>query len=246
MYNKGDGHDRVEYFNTYHVSGDNVGKLKFGPGITSLDVNMVPNGYDMIFTVSDDIGSIRFLGANKNDVRYCVDEIVFTDGTVWKWSETAGRRVVRGTASDDVISVTSYPGDKVTVYALGGNDTIYGSRGDEIYVTGPGNDYVREHTSYSGGGNNTFVYNRGDGYDTVEYFHTSHAPGDGIGRLRFGPDIAPQNVNALVSGYNVIFSLSDGSGSITFLGANRNDARYRVDEIEFADGLVRKWSEMAP
>ena len=38
------------------------------------------------------------------------------------------------------------------------------------YVTGPGDDYVRDHTSYSGGGNNTFVYNKGDGHDRVEYF----------------------------------------------------------------------------
>lgn len=88
-----------------------------------------------------------------------------------------------------------------------------------------------------------FVWNRGNGHDTVEYFHSSHALGDGFGKLKFGPGIAPGDVEVKNSGNHVVFALLDGSGGITFVNVNK-DVRTYPDEIHFADGTVWKWSEM--
>ena len=153
---------------------------------------------------------------------------------------------MRGTASDDVITITAYAGDKVTVYGLGGDDKIYGTKADETYIAGPGDDYIKDWSDAGGGGNNTFVYNRGDGQDRIDYYYYGHAPGDGVGKLRFGAGIAPQDIDIVLSGGDVLFSLRDGSGSIRFQRANWGNVYYCPDEIEFADGTVWKWGGMVP
>ena len=84
---------------------------------------------------------------------------------------------------------------------------------------------------------------KGDGHDTVDYYYQGHVPGDGIGKLKFGPGIKPEDVEVRNSGENVIFALLDGSGSVTYQRANRN-VFYQLDEIHFADGTVWKWSTM--
>ena len=243
VYNRGDGYDTVDYYYKGHVHGDGIGKLRFGPGISPDDVYMGINGNNVVFTLTDGSGSVTFTNANSNNVFYCVDTIEFNDGTVWRWTEGLKRMVIRGTENDDVMNVASRAGDVLTVYGLGGNDKIYSGPGDDTFIGGPGNDYIRDRTDYNGGGNNTFVYNRGDGHDTVDYYYKGHVHGDGIGKLRFGPGISPSGVDMGIIGNNVIFTLTDGSGSVTFLNANSGNVFYCIDEIEFADGTVWKWAD---
>ena len=190
--------------------------------------------------MSDEGGSINIYKANAGDLRYQPDEIHFADGTVWKWSETASRKVVRGTSENDVLSANSFAGDTVTIYGLEGDDNITGGRGDDIFVGGLGNDSITSNN----GGNDTFVFNRGDGNDSITYYYSAHEPGDGIGKLRFGLDIRPEDVEVRNSGMDVIFAMSDGSGSMTFAKANSANIRYQLDEIHFADGTIWKWSTM--
>jgi len=55
------------------------------------------------------------------------------------------------------------------------------------------------------------------------------------GALRFGSGIKPEDLKARDSGNNVVFALMDGSGGITFAGANTADEGYHLDRIRFAD-----------
>ena len=74
------------------------------------------------------------------------------------------------------------------------------------------------------------------------YYNETHQPGDGMGILRFGGGVSPNNVTVRSSGSNIVFSYT--GGGITFVGANTTDVRYHLDEIRFAGGEVWTWSTM--
>jgi uncharacterized protein YjdB len=244
VYNYGDGNDRVDYYYYGHQPGDGIGVLRFGAGIAPEDIEIRNSGEHVIFALLDGSGSITFQRANRGDINYCLDEIRFGDGTVWRWSEIVGKKVVRGTDAAETLYASSFPGETVTVYGLGGNDIIHGSRGSDIFVPGPDDDYVKDWSDSGGGGNNVFVWNKGDGHDRVDYYYYGHQPGDGIGELRFGTGIKPEDIEVRNVGEHVVFALLDGSGSITFQRANRGDINYCLDRISFADGTVWEWGEI--
>ncbi|MDR2527748.1 MAG: hypothetical protein LBD04_01845, partial [Synergistaceae bacterium] len=174
------------------------------------------------------------------------DEIRFADGTVWKWDEVIGRKVVRGTNGNDSLRASSYAGEKVTVYGLGGNDFLYGGNGEDVFIPGTGSNTVYARSNYEGGGKKTFVWNVGDGNSGVGYYNEARAPGDGLGALRFGAGVNPSDVEVRNSGANVVFVVTLGgvSGSVTFVNANIGDIRYQLDEIRFIDGTVWQWATM--
>ncbi len=73
-----------------------------------------------------------------------------------------GADTIRGGAGTD----TLYGGNNNdTIYGGQGNDIIYGDAGNDIVIGGEGND-----TLYGGAGADTFVFNLGDGTDTVMGF----------------------------------------------------------------------------
>jgi hypothetical protein len=239
VYNLGDGYDRVDYYYYGHQSGDRIGILQFGAGITPEDIEVRNSGENVVFALMDGSGSITFQRANRGDINYCLDEVRFAGGTVWKWSEIIGKKVVRGTTGNDTLNASSLAGEKVTMYGLEGSDSLYGGKADEIFVGGPGNDYIKDWSDSGGGGKNVIVYNLGDGYDTVDYYYQWHVIGDGIGIMSFGPGITSEDVELRNSGENGVFALKDGSGSVTFQRMNRH-VYYEIDEVHFADGTILK------
>ena len=48
------------------------------------------------------------------------------------------------------------------LYGEAGNDKLYGGEGNDILVGGEGNDYLE-----GGRGNDVYIYNAGDGVDTI-------------------------------------------------------------------------------
>jgi Ca2+-binding RTX toxin-like protein len=222
--NRGDGNDTVYYLNAAHEPGDGLGILRFGDGITPEDVEIRNSGNNVVFALTDGSARVTFMDANRGDVRYQPDEIRFSDGTTMAWHDAAQRRIVKGTEIGEVLLASSHEGESVTVYGLGGLDTIYAGAGEDIIVPGPGNDVVYARSTVEGGGQKTFVWNAGDGNDTVNYINTEHQPGDGLGILIFGSGIGPEDVEVRNSGNNVVVALLDGSGSVTFVNANRGGA----------------------
>jgi hypothetical protein len=240
VWNRGDGNDTVHYYSENHQPGDGMGVLEFGSDIAPEDVEVRNNGANVIFALTD--GSVTFVSANTTDVRYNLEEVEFLDGTVWKWEDILKRKVVRGDNYNNTLRASSLGGDNVTVYALNGSDALYAGFGSDTFVGGAHNDTIYARSDVEGGGNKTFVWNIGDGYDTVHYYNETHQPGDGMGILRFGSDVDPNNVTVSNSGGNVVFSYA--GGGVTFVGANTTDVHYHVDEIRFADGEVWTWDTM--
>jgi len=248
VWNKGDGNSTIYYYNANRVVNDGMAILRFGSDIAPAHVEARNSGDNVVFAVNAAgfVGNITFVNANKSDPCYQMDEIQFTDGETWKWSDVVGSKVVRGDNNNNVLYTSSLPGEKVTVYGFGGNDTIYGGAGDDTFVPGPGGNVIWARSNVEGGGNKTFVWNIGDGSSTINYYNATHQPGDGMGILRLGSDITPEDVEVRNNAGNVVFVITtpSGIGQMTFVGANTTDVRYHLDEVQFLEGTVWNWVDV--
>ena len=92
-----------------------------------------------------------------------------------------------------------------------------------------------------GGGSDTYVFNRGDGQDTIAEGDYSYATQV---TLKFGAGIAATDLTWNLSGSVLTLGIQGTTDTVTTLGWNRNWTWWGspgsnfVDRIEFADGTV--------
>ena len=119
---------------------------------------------------------------NNADAGVLLDNLVLTEGdSSWDADSLgndsidgqAGNDVIFGNQGDDTISggadddrLDGGSGDDV-LSGDAGNDTIFGASGKDTITGGTGDDLI-----YGGGSRDTFVYNDGDGADTIADFGT--------------------------------------------------------------------------
>jgi Ca2+-binding RTX toxin-like protein len=108
---------------------------------------------------------------------YQLDQVRFADGTVWDAAMIASLIPIIGTDQNDVLQGTGL--DNV-LRGLGSHDTLQGLAGNDRIEGGPGND-----TLVGGAGYDTYLFNLGEGIDTIEDVAT---PGEG-NRIQFGAGI---------------------------------------------------------
>ncbi|NLG02720.1 MAG: hypothetical protein GX567_02600, partial [Clostridia bacterium] len=162
-------------------------------------------------------------------------------------STGAGNDIIYGGAGNDTINTGSgddivYAGsgdDNINgsygndiIYGEDGNDTINSGYGDDIIHGGKGNDII-----YEEGGNDTYIFNLGDGNDTI--FEDSSA--SSIDSVIFGEGISADDITVSREDYDMILSIGDGSDSLRI--KNFYDRRwnyyYRVENFIFADGTTK-------
>ena len=80
-------------------------------------------------------------------------------------SEATDQLTINGGAGGDVINASGLNAGQIglTLNGGAGNDVLFGSQGDDLVDGGAGND-----AGFLGAGNDVFVWNPGDGSDTVE------------------------------------------------------------------------------
>lgn len=111
----------------------------------------------------EDIKKLALTGDDTNNLLYGYDDINNVMNGLGGDDEIQGgelKDTIYGGIGNDTISGDK--GDDI-IYGGEGNDTINGGSGDDIIEGGKGDDIL--YGSYSG--NNTFVYNQGDGADTI-------------------------------------------------------------------------------
>ena len=118
------------------------------------------------------------------------------------------------------------------LYGDTGNDKLYGQNGDDVLVGGTGDDHL-----IGGYGSDTYVYNKGDGHDTIDN-STYRYDRDGKDRLKFGDGISTEDLEVIRRGNDVMFSLKDGTGSVLMQNWYVGGSYKKLDEVEFADGTV--------
>jgi Ca2+-binding RTX toxin-like protein len=114
---------------------------------------------------------------------------------------------------NDVIDASSVPANLIGLSLNGGagNDLILGSLGDDLVKGGPGNDMAE-----MGDGRDTFVWNPGDGSDTV----LGQAGSD---RLVFNGSDAAEKFDVSASGSRVLFTRDVGGVAMDLEGVEDVD-----------------------
>ncbi|MBJ3591097.1 hypothetical protein JGC56_08045 [Salmonella enterica subsp. enterica serovar Saintpaul] len=128
-----------------------------------------------------------------------------------------GDDILTGGADDDWLS-----GGK-------GNDTLEGGTWNDRLAGGAGND-----TLQGGTGSDTYLFNAGDGQDTI--IEKSSNEGN-IDTLRFGEGLLAKNAIVQRTGNDVVISFKNSDDQVTI--TRYGDAeKYRVENIVFADGTT--------
>ncbi|MCE4558126.1 calcium-binding protein, partial [Pelomonas cellulosilytica] len=169
LFGRGDGLDTIAY-GTYDYSGTRLNTLQFKDGITPADVLLrrvtgSQGGSNEALEVSlvgtDDRVTVNyfFSGNNPASGYNQLQQIKFADGTAWDLAAITTRlatppatTAVNGTNLADTLTGTA--ADE-TLSGLGGDDTLAGQGGTD-FLSG-------------GTGNNTYLFGRGDGVDTLLY-----------------------------------------------------------------------------
>ncbi|MDO8416814.1 MAG: Ig-like domain-containing protein, partial [Agitococcus sp.] len=265
VFNRGDGRDTV-YSNDYfydaghgqYVYGAGVDVIQLGGDITTEDVILRRSGDDLYIyldEVSGTANGIRVYQHFSTDSTtgfYQIDEIRFADNTVWNVSDIEVRALL-ATEGDDSV----FGNDKANLIdGLGGNDSIQGRAGDDTLIGGSGNDNLNGEQGndslsggdgtdylYGGEGSDTFVFNSGDGYDTVYSYDESydadlgqHFYGVGQDVIQLGADIAPSDLTFRQYGDNLTITINGTTDSLNVYGYFSTNAFWQIDEIRFTDG----------
>ncbi len=260
VFNLGDGVDTVFDYEYDMTPQD---RILFGEGINAADVRMERSGNNLVvwysendsFTVQDAYRDYYGTG------RYFVESVEFSDRTVWNTEEIANRaNKILGTNEDDTLvgfgEAVGYHQDETfrtgsgndKVNAGNGNDIIYGEEGNDALYGENGNDTLNGGTGSDhmdgGYGSDTYVFNLGDGVDTVFDYEYDTTPQD---RILFGAEISSSDVRMERRGNNLVVWYSEND-AFTVQDAYRDyygTGRYFVESVEFEDGTVWNTEEIA-
>ncbi len=231
VFNLGDGQDTI---NDWQGSNN----IKFGDGITISNLLFTStNGKDLIITLIDSQGnptgdSIIIKNTVSRQVP-SIAQIYFANGSSLSSAEMFSK-LAEGTNGDDTLYGTSADD---TINGLDGNDSIYTASGNDTIIGGEGNDVLE-----GGYGNDIYVFNLGDGQDTINDWQGSNS-------LKLGDGITASNLLfTSTNGEDVIISLTDNQGnstgdSITIKSMLSGSSSY-LAQVQFSDGTSLSSAEI--
>jgi Ca2+-binding RTX toxin-like protein len=231
-FSSGDGDDVFrEYTNGFNGWGG-ADTIEFGAGIlpSSVIVSQADNGSDLVLSISGTSDRVTVDGGLGGGSNYRIEEVRFADGTVWAWSDLVARST-GGTPGNDSLAGD---GNANTISGGAGNDVLEGRYDDDILAGGTGND-----TLYGSAGNDTYVFARGDGADSIyEFSHSSNGSG-GTDTIEFGEGILPSDIVVTEAdwGWDLVISIAGTSDCIT-IDSDIQDGKYRVERVVFANGTI--------
>jgi len=234
VFNLGDGQDTIISYN-YDTAND-LDTICFGVGITSNDITLVRNRYDLTLTINDTSDQLLIKDWDRipdaySEISYYGDRIErleFADGTVWDAVDIKARieeppLTILGTEGDDDLWVWE-EGRAAWLQGLGGNDCLYGNKGNDILDGGVGNDLLA-----GADGNDTYLFSQGDGQDRIFY------DWGGQDVLRFGEGIAANDIIFSCDGTDLILDINPNGDQVRISGWGYGDW---IERIEFANGTV--------
>ena len=203
--------------------------VEFGEGITSADLDLAKEGYDLRINIAGSTDSLIIRNWFSGDS--CkVDQFRFADGTVLtaaQMESMAGK--VHGTTGGDSLNGTSANN---TMYGYGGDDNLSAGAGDDILDGGKGND-----TLTGDAGNDTYKFGRGSGVDRVSNWASDYA--STTDTVEFGAGITVNDLELVIDsavGYNNLRINIKGSSDSLMIDNWFNGDAYKVDRFLFADG----------
>ncbi|QUS56811.1 calcium-binding protein [Pseudovibrio brasiliensis] len=142
----------------------------------------------------------------------------------------SGKNILDGGDGDDVI--VSFSSENNKLLGGAGNDNIFAHGGSSIIEGGTGDDFIFYRSKDA-----TFLYNLGDGNDTLEASSYAVQPN----KIVFGADILPSSVVVAYMGEqkeDLQLTFADG-GTIVIIGAfHHRTSQFDFGEFHFADGTI--------
>ncbi|MCA1972104.1 MAG: putative Ig domain-containing protein, partial [Caenispirillum sp.] len=197
-----------------------AGNSLYLDGIVPSDITLSAEGGEFVIRVNDDGGEVRLSNFDPSDpyAGHAVARYEFSDGSAFGYEEllrlglrldgTGGPDILVGAAGDDFIA------------GHDGDDLIEGGRGADVLVGGAGGD--------------TYVFNPGDGEDTLIDRESPFA----ANVLRFGPGIVPAQIRLRAEGADLILEYGEAGDAIRMPGVRSGEttAGAPFGLLRFADG----------
>ena len=243
IFNIGDGRDKI--YEALETEPSSIDKIHLGAGITTSDVSMVWSNLDLVLQIGtgNDFINVQNWGLGDS---WQIEEVVFSDGTVWNKSTLNDLWLIRNGDDDpEYLTGKSFEAND-TIYGNGGGDTLSGLSGNDHLDGGWGSDQLLggdgadtlvggedNDTLYGGDGADTYVFNAGDDFDSI--FEEGN---DGaIDTIRFGSGIDLEHL--------ITFNNQQGD-LLLFLGDGDRITinnwfvaeQYQIEKFIFADGTI--------
>jgi Ca2+-binding RTX toxin-like protein len=228
------GHGQDTITDTARAGEGNL--IQFGTGITLASLSFIQDQAQQTLTIQVAGGdSLQLVGFDPNTFNYVVDTLAFADGTQVALADQLPLPggLIEGTTDSDIIRTGS--GDD-TVFAGAGADSIDAGAGNDTLIGGTGHDVLT-----GGTGNDTYLFNLGDGVDTINDLAVA---GEG-NRVVFGGGITPGHLKL---GLGSVLQVQVGTlGDVFTLSSfNPNDAlgAHAIDQFQFADGTTLSYAQL--
>jgi Ca2+-binding RTX toxin-like protein len=241
LFGPGSGQDTIS---DGDLTAGNVDTVRYAAGVAPSDVTVRRDLDSLYLSLNGGYDQLTLSNWFKGD-EYKVERVEFADGTVWDGaallaqipSVTEGDDTLVGTAGDDVIN------------ALGGNDQIYGMDGNDLLIGGSGYDNLdggagndtldggkgAYYDQLNGGaGNDTYLFGSGSGQVYINDFDQTAG---NVDTVRFAAGVTPTDVTVTRDQWSLYLSLNGGTDRLTLADWFYDDA-YRIELVEFADGIV--------
>ena len=120
-----------------------------------------------------------------------------------------------------------------TITGTTGNDTLYGTSANDLIQGGIGDDQLRDYS----GGNDTYVFNIGDGKDLISDYNSTSAAESDV--LRFGAGISKANLSFFDIGGSLEIRFSNTlTDTVTIQYHYYGDGRWDFTGIAFNDNTT--------
>jgi Ca2+-binding RTX toxin-like protein len=228
VFNLGDGQDTI--YESDWTAGD-VDTIRFGAGINPADLTFTRSGWDLVIGIANTTDQITVQYWGWGDTAR-VQQIAFADGTLWDAAQIqasipSAAEITIGTEGSD--SLVIWAGENGTAYGLGGDDTLMSAYGADTLIGGTGNDYL-----VGGTGNTTYVFNPGDGQDTV--YDYDWTPGN-VDTIRFGAGINPADL-VFTREYTFLVIGIANTDDLIWVEDWGLGRVLHIEQIAFADGTL--------
>ena len=236
LFGFGSGQDAIY---DYDDSAGNIDTVLMGAGIDPDDVTVSNSSSNLYLSLNNGVDRLELQNWFSND-SYKIEQVVFTDGTVWgveEFMNKFGQTLTGSNGDDDLYG--SVGNDNL--YGLDGNDSLDGGDGNDLLDGGSGND-----TLFGGSGSDIYRFNLGGGQDYIYEMLVSEEGEKDI--LSLGEGIDPTTVTlhrGLNGADDLTLILPNGQDRIN-IGSYFGGGGYggesltnaTIEEIHFADGTV--------
>ena len=206
-----------------NASIDAVDTVSFGAGLSGAGLTLTKHGESTLKVLVNGTNDVLLIEDMFAEDKFAIEQFAFADGSFWSWSQISARL-----AADIAASGITHDGN-------GLSEQIIGSSGDDALCGRTGDDAV------SGGlGSDTYVFNAGDGQDTIE-----DNGGGNADRLVIHGYSPSDLILSTKPNDTLVISFVGSSDRITLVNTLGSDSTDIIEQFVFDDGTIYTIADMA-